>query len=473
MTRIIVLIISIIAASHMGLTAQRTLSLEECIKIAQDNSIKIKQAFLSKKNTEIQEKFARQQLLPSLSANSTLSYHLGRSIDPTTNTYLAQSFMSQGINLNTGFTIYNGTKLRNSIKQAITNRQASEEEIQQMKRDIALLVANTYLAILYTNENISNAHSQYNATKEQLDKMNKLIEAGLKAPASSLNLEAQLLADEQKIITYQNELDKNYLNLKNLLLLDDKENIKIIIPKLGIDDYTASEINSYNELYNAAMQHYPAYQASQYKIKSAILQKKIAQGSLLPSLNIYAGLSTNYADKAKKFSFEPTIKYQNFIIDGEQKKVGIPSVKTTVLDYPYMSQLEDNLGIGLSLQLNIPIYSKYAYRAQIQNAKIKIESEKLSQELIVQDLKTKIQNAIADKRAAKMQYKAAGKTYEARHTAFENTKKQFESGTISSYDYINSRALLEQAQNNMTLAKYQYIFKSIILDFYLGKNIKL
>lgn len=465
MTRIIILTL-IFASTILSVHGQRSLSLQQCIEIAQENSLKIKQAYLLGENAKIQEKFARQQLMPSLNANNSLSYHLGRSINPTTNSYLAETFISQGINLNTALTLFNGFKLKNRIKQAIADKQASKLEIEQMKKDIALLVTNMYLAILYTEENIANAEAQYKVTKDQLDKMQKLIDAGLQAPAEAINLEAQLLSEKQKVITYQNELKKNYLNLKNILLLEDNDNIIIVKPSLDMNKYDMISKYTFDEIYATAIQHYPAYQASQSKIQSARMGEKIARGSLLPSINLYAALSTNYADKAKKVTYEPTVKYQNFIIDGQQKEVGIPSLSPVIHEYPYFSQLKDNLGIGVSLQINMPIYNKYAVKMQIQNAKIKIESEKLSQELLLQDLKTKILNAIADRDAAKIQYQAAIKTYEARKLAFDNAKERFENGIISSYDYINARILMNQAQNNMTLAKYQYLFKTMILNFY-------
>ena len=458
--------------SVFDMNAQKVMSLEECIQMAQENSISVKQSYLTNSDAVILEKYARQQLLPSLNSSTDISYNLGRSIDPTTNDFLTESFTSQRYGINSMVTLYNGNKLRNSIKQAIMNRKASEQDIEQMKRDIALLVANTYLSILYAKENLANAQNQYQSTKEQLDKMNKLIDAGLQAPSASLNLEAQLLSDDQKIITRKNDLEKFYLDLKNILLLDDSVNLQIKIPQIDIDKLSMPELKTVKEMYNASLQHYPAFTAAEYRIKSAEYQNKIADAALLPSVSFYAGLSTNYADRAKKLiGTNEVINNQTVIFNGQEVSIGFPVTVPVFGDYKYFDQLKDNAGVGLALQVSVPIYNKYAIRSQIQRSKLNIESAKLSREKIVQEVKSKIQVSLADARSARLQFLAATKTYEAQKAAFENAKKQFDIGTLGTYEYLNAKSMFEQSENTLLISKYTYLFKIKILEFYLGENL--
>lgn len=468
----IVIVLFVLILNIFNLNGQKLLDLEECISIAQENSLSVKQSYLAMEDANIQEKYARQQLLPSLSASTDLSYNIGRSIDPTTNDFLTESFTSQRYNLTTLMTLYNGNRLRNSIKKAMMDKKASVQDMEQMKRDIALLVANTYLSILYGKEKVVNAKKQYNSTKEQLEKINKLIDAGLQAPSASLDLEAQLLADEQAIISAKNDLEKFYLDLKNILLLPDSQEIEIVKPNIDIDKLVEPQVKTLNELYNASLQHYPAFSAAELRIKSAEYQRKIANSALLPSIGFYAGVSTNYADKAKKFiNTEEIIRNENVFFNGQEVTIGFPVSVPVYGDYNYFDQVKDNLGTGLAIQVNIPIYNRYSVKSQIQRSKLNIESAKISRERVVQDVKTNIQTALSEQKSAKQQYLASQKTFEARKRAFENSTKQYNTGTIGTYEYLNSKTLYEQAQNTLVISKYQYLFRTKILEFYLGENL--
>ncbi len=455
-----------------NISAQKVLTLKECIDIAQENSLSIKKGLLSERASDIDLRYTKQQLLPSLNANSSLSYNIGRRIDPTTNSYLSQSFVSQGINLNTGIVLYNGGKLRNSIKKAVFDKNASKEDIAQMKRNIALLVTNTYLSILYAQENLQNAEEQYKSTKEQLKKEKKLIAAGLKPPSSVLNIEAQLYADEQKIVEGKNNVEKFYLELRNLLLLGDAERIEIKTPAINIAEHSDIDELSLAQIYTSALQHYPAYSAADLRLKSSETQRKIAKSSFYPLLSFGGGLSTNYANKALEIiGYNQGIREETFLINNTEVPVGIPYQIPITQKQEYFNQLKNNLGFGMAIQVSIPIYNKYAAKANLQKAIINIENQRIAKEQIAQDLKSKIQLAYSESKAAKSQYLAAKKAFEAQKAAFDNAKVQYELGALGSYDLINAKLMYDKAENSLLLSKYQYIFKTKILDFYSGENL--
>ncbi len=455
-----------------NINAQKVLNLRECIKIAQENSLSIKKGLLSERSSDIDLKYTKQQLLPSLNANSSLSYNIGRRIDPTTNSYLSQSFMSQGINLNTGIVLYNGGKLRNSIKKAILDKKASKEDIAQMKRDIALLVTNTYLSILYAQENLQNAEKQYKSTQEQLSKEKKLIAAGLKPKSSALNIEAQLYADEQKVVEGKNNIERYYLELKSLLLLGDSERVEIKTPTINITDQADIDELALTQIYTSALQHYPAYTAADLRVKSSELQREIAKSSFYPVLSFGGGLSTNYANKALEVvGYNQSIREETFLINNTEVPVGIPYQIPITKRQEYFNQLKNNLGFGMAIQVSIPIYNKYSAKANLQKTIINIENQKIAKEQIAQDMKTKIQLAYSESKSAKSQYLAAKKAYEAQKAAFDNAKVQYELGSLSSYDFINAKLMYDKSGNSLLLSKYQYIFKAKILDFYLGENL--
>ncbi len=464
----------LIIVFHYYGQCQKTYTLRECISIAQDNSLDIQRALLSQDDADINKKLAFHQMFPSLNAGSSFGYNIGRRIDPTTNSYLNQTFLSQGMNLNTRMILYNGNRVRNNIKKSRIESKAVSYDIQQIKKDIALLVTNTYLSILFSKENVKNAKSQYDSTNERLEKMNKMINVGAAAKSSSLSMEAQLLRDEQKLMSAKNTLDMNILNLKYLMFLTDEDSLSIDVPDIEVNIDEKYSTYKLKELYDIASQTYPALKASKLRVEVAKFNEKIARASYLPSIGIGGGISTNYSNKAKIVEgYEQQTFYQPLIIDNETKNVGFISQRPILADQKYLDQIKNNWGVFISLQLSVPIYNNYEVKAQVQKAKLAYKSTDIAEKKLVQDLKINISKSLSELKNAQNEYFAAQKTYQAQLNAFENAKKQYDLGVIGSYEYLNEKSLYEQSQNSLLISKYQYVFKSKILDFYLGKEITL
>ncbi len=468
---IIPIIIALLSVKSAG--AQELLNLEQCINIALEKSLTVKQALLAEKDAAINEKLAKSQMFPSLEGNSNMGYNIGRRVSPLTNTYISESFLSQSYSLSAGMMLYNGNRLKNSIAKSRFDKKTAEENTNQIERDIALLVTNSYLLILYAQENMSAANSQFNSSKEQLEKTQKLVNAGARPQSALLNLEAQLLSDEQKVIMRKNELEKSYLDLKNILQFNEDRKFVVQVP--DIDGLLTKKEYDYSldELTLKSLSHQPELAAAEYRIKSAEVSKKIATSGLLPSLSLFGGISSDYVNKAKKVTgYISDYSFTNFLINNQEIKVGVPYEIPILENQKYFDQLNNNLGFGFAVQLRVPIYDNYSTRSNLQKAKMGIETAKIQKDQAIQDIKTKVQLAFADYKSAKSQYQAAEKAFDAQKNAYESTKSQYDIGLVSIYDFMNSKNLFEQARNTLLISKYDFVFRTKILDFYLGENLK-
>jgi outer membrane protein len=463
---IVIILIGISARS------QKLMNLEECIKLALGQSITVKQALISEKESEINEKFAKMQLLPSLEGNSNVGYNIGRRVSPITNTYISESFLSQSYNISTGMMLYNGNRLKHNITKSKFDKKATEENTNQIERDIALLVTNYYLMILYAQENLNASLSQFNSSKDQLEKTQKLVNAGARPASATLNLEAQLLSDEQKMIMRKNDLEKAYLDLKNILQLNDTKDFIIQVPDINAFLVTKPNEYSLEELTLKSLSHQPELAAAEYRIKSSVIAKKITKSGLLPSLSFFGGITSDFVNKAQEVvGYNKTYNYTNFLINNQEINVGVPYEIPIFQTQKYIDQLKNNLGFGFAVQLRVPIYDNYSTRSGIQKADLAIESMKLQKDQAIQNIKSKVQTAFADFKASKLQYQAAEKAFGAQKNAYESTKTQFDIGMVSIYDFMNAKTLFEQAQNTLLISKYDFVFKTKILDFYMGENL--
>jgi len=453
--------------------AQEEWPLERCIQHALENNLNIKQAEISVGFAEINEKQSKQARYPSLNASANINSNFGRSIDPITDAFSTQNFISNGLNLNTGMTIFNGYRISNTIKKSGIDRQAAELDVDQSKRDIALAVANTYLNALFAEENLKIFESQLQTSNEQLSQIQKLISAGVRPANESLDILAQIATNEQNIISAENNEQIALLNLKQLLNLEPNVVMVLETPN-QVEITNDPDLLTFDEVYRSALQNQPNVKAAEMRINSAEIDEKISRAGLLPNLSIGGAIGSNYSNQGRRVTgTESVLRSQEVFINGMpitiETPIDIPNLENT----PYLNQIDENLSYGIGLNLNYPIYNNYATKAGIERSKLNIINAQTQAEIQKNNLKTTVQQAIADAKAARRKLNASERSLEAQQASFSNAEKRFNAGTINSFEYVTIKNALAQAEVNAVLSKYEYLFALKIIDFYMGKSIKI
>ncbi|MEL6986684.1 MAG: TolC family protein, partial [Bacteroidota bacterium] len=458
-----------------SVSAQEIWTLEKCIRHARENSLNIKQGNIAVQNAEINLKDSKANRLPSVDGSVSVGLNFGRRIDPTTNGFVDTRITSNSYNLSSGMTLWNGGRIKKGIEQSEVNLEAAQMDVDQTRNDVALNVANAYLNVLFAQENLANSKKQLEIIQEQLKQVDQLIEAGTRPRNERLDLLARIAGIEQTIITNENNIEINLLQLKQLLLLEPEENMRIEVP--NIDDIIATDPEqiSFGETYAYAVENQPRFKSRKLRKEAAEIGVDIAKTGNMPSLTVGVGIGTqaSSANNVKVDRFQDVVLNQDVFIDGAPAVLGVPSELPITSTKTYFNQLDENLGYGGSLSLNIPIFDRGFTKNNVERAKLNILSNDVTEEQEKQALKTDIQNAVTTARANKKQMEAAEKTVESLQLAFENAKKRFELGAINTFDYITAQNNLETEQINLLIAKYQYVFSMKVIDFYLGKEILL
>jgi outer membrane protein len=233
----------------------------------------------------------------------------------------------------------------------------------------------------------------------------------------------------------------------------------------------------FKAVYNQALGAQPQIRAGELRIKSAEIGVKIAEAGLLPSLFANANISSNYSNKildftkGKKVIEEVT---QNVKFNGQI--IPVTFYQPAIIESPkkaYGSQIGDNLGQGIGLQLQIPIFDGFQRRIAVDRQKLNVESQNIALERNKQQLKADVQTAIANAKAARKQFEAAQRTFEALKAAFDATEKRLATGGANGFEYIQARSNVDNAERDVTVAKYDYLFKVKIVEFYEGKKLTL
>ena len=388
--------------------------------------------------------------------------------------------------LSVGATLYSGGRINNTIKQGKIDVQVAEKDAEATFNEIALSIANSYLSILMSEEQLENANRRVKLSQGQLGQTDKLIAAGSLPVNDRLDVLAQIATDEQSAIQSKNAIDLNYLTLKQLMQLDPATDFKIERPAFSIPPDANPTATTFNDVYQKAVTTQPQIMSGELQVKSAEVGVDIAKSGFYPTLSIFGGLDSRWSDASKLFTpeFYTERITQPYYVNTDELGLGlgervvnigtdIPGVNFIPKSYPYFDQIKDNFGQNVGLDLRIPIYSLGINDINVQRAQVGILSAQVASGVQKQQLKNDVQQSIASARAAQLTLEASQRAADASKVAFENAENRFNLGTINNLQLLTARNTYDIAQTNLTVAKYDYLFRLKILDFYLGNEIKL
>ncbi|MDX2249084.1 MAG: TolC family protein [Bacteroidia bacterium] len=466
------LVFSLIVSVSMAQDAN-TWDLRKCLEYALESNISLKQAELNRLNNQIGLEQAEASRMPSLSFGGNTTTNFGYSVNPFTNQFTSQAIQSLNAGLSSNVTVFNGFRISNTIKQAELDLKASELDLKQAENDLALNITIAYLQILRNEEIVKSAEFQVASTKEQRDRTEKLVRAGSLAQADLIQLESQIATDELTLVNAQNQRELSYLNLMQLLRLDPNQPFRIQVPELnepGADFMDASTA----EIYKLAESTQPFIQSADINVQSSALDMEIAKAGRLPSLTASGQIGSGYSSGRQQFTgetFDVTSPVQISVNGGEIQPANItyPDQGRVTDTYSFGNQMVDNLGGNISLNLNIPIYSRKQNIANMQRAEVGFKNAQFTAELQRQQLEQTIQQAYLDAKSAYSSFLATQKQVAALELTFQNTEKQFNLGVANSTEYLLSKNNLNRATNDLVRTKFDFIFRTKVLDFYQGK----
>lgn len=448
-------------------------TLEECINHALENNLQICQQQLNSELSRVNVLSSKGLLLPNISGNATHVYNYGRTIDRYTNQFAFDMVQSNNFYASASITVFNGFQLLNSVCQREFELSASKYDLETIKNDISLTIATAFLQILYNREMVSNAEKQLEITFSQVERTQKLVDAGATAKSVLLNLEAQAATEEYQLVKLKNQLDLSYLSLAHILYLRDHKNFKIAIPEIDIAKESVPVDAGY--IYEYALKNQPEIKSFEMRLESAKKGLSVSKGALSPSLTIGASIGTGYSGASNKID---DIQYTGYDTIGITTGIPPEYVLAQTFNYiynpiPFNDQINDNFNSSVGFYLTIPIFNQLQTRTNISRSKINILIAETNLEQIKLTLYQTITQAHADADAALIRHQAAQKQLISAETAYKFAEERFEVGDITQVEYQDAKNRLIIAESELLQGKYEYVFKMKVLDFYLGKPIKL
>jgi len=445
-------------------------SMEQCINYAWDHNIQIKQAQLTQqvsKNNVLQSK---ANLFPTLNGFASHTYNYGLTVNPFTNSFANAEVTADDFALSSSLTLFSGLQNINTIKQNELTYQANTMDVQVSKNNIALSIAQGYLQILLDRELHTEALNQQGVSSAQVERTKKLVDAGSLAKSNLLDVESQEATDEVNVVNTQNQLDLAMLNLSQLLDLDSAQMITIISPEIDIPQN--SSLSDPEKVYSKALTTQPDVQSAQLKWESAERSTAVSRGALYPKLSLTASIGTGYSTQNSEVSGQKTtIDTIYTTVPGVD--VLFPNSSYITRLVPYGKQLSNNANESFGFRLTIPIFNGLQANIAAQNAKLNEQNAYYTYQLSQLNLRKTIQQAYADALAALNNYHAEEKSVAALRESFSYAQTKFDVGMVTALDYNTAKTNLAKAESDLSQAKYNYVFKAKVLDFYEGKPLKL
>ncbi|WP_343328285.1 TolC family protein [Polaribacter staleyi] len=423
--------------------SQKKWTLKECVNQALDKNISIQQNKLNLEIAKTDLKSSKGNFLPTVSANSGGNLSAGSNFDPVTNNRSASTtFFGGNVGLSAGITVFNGFRNLNLYKQAELGIETSKLDLAKIENDVSLFVVNGYLNVLFAKENLEVAKVQAEISKKQISAANDRFEAGTIAKGELLNFKSTAANDLQSVITQENALDLALLNLAQLLQVPvnnfDVASLDVQSPSSDLLYKNSSAV------YDKSLTKMPEIKRAKLAIENADLGIAISKGSYLPTITSSVFANSNY-----RYIIKPT---------------GVPTGN-------FFDQLDGNLGYGVGFNVSVPIFNGFKTDASVKRSKInkeifetRLESEKLN-------LKQTIEQAFLDVKSSLKAYEAAKISLEAQKEAFKNAQERYNYGVMTLFDFDLVRTRLVNAEGAMIRSKYDYVFKTKVLQFYSGELI--
>ncbi|MEI6507676.1 MAG: TolC family protein [Bacteroidota bacterium] len=455
-------------------SAQKYLSLQECVDVAIKNNISVKQREAGKESVKADLLQSKMSVLPNINGQATNNFNTGFAINPATNTAEQNlTFRNNTMGISANMILFNGFQQSNNIRLQQSNIKASEQDVESTKNTIRLTVANAYLQVLMNTELDERNHLQAGFTREQIVKQQKLYDLGAANKVKLLQLKAQVANEELVIVTGKNALEQSYLTLWQLMNLEPDTSVRIIKPEININKIE-NEPRTSTEIYNDYLSQSPEVKAAQQRVRSAELTKYVSTGGRSPRIMMNASLSSLYSTQSQQpTSISSLNNYSKGYVDKNNNPLDINAVMPTY-NYevtPFSTQFDRNLGKAVGFTMSVPIFNAWQVNTNIQKSKINEYSAHLTEKQAQNDLYKNISQAHQDFRAAQKKYEATQNSFDANKESYQLSESQFTLGAINTTDYLNIKNEYLKAQSSYVQAKYELVFRRKVLDFYLGKSL--
>lgn len=415
-------------------------TLDDCIGFAQRNNLDVQRRSLQVEKSDVELSTAKYSRLPDLNASVGADASFGRVLS-SDNTYQTKNQTSGSLNVSASVPLFQGMRINHQVKAGKLDLAAAVEDLERAREDVAIHVMTLYLEVLYNKEMVGVAERQLTLSTQQAERSRALAAAG-KQPESTVYESDALVASNRMTLTQaRNDLQLALLNLSQALNRESAAGFDIVDPALDSVALAAlHRLCSADDVYAYAAENRPHIRAERLRLESSEHSAAIARSALYPSLSLSGGYGTG-------------------VYSADQDK--------------FWTQMRHNSREYVGVSLNVPIFNRRATRNGIRTAQIAVRSQQLAVTEAERELRKLIEQAWYNADASYAKYRSAEAAAASARIAFAYEERKAEAGRSTVFDFNDAKTRMEKAEADAVQAKYEFVFRSKILDFYRGKPLQL
>ena len=418
----------------------KTWTLRDCIDYALDHNIQIQTQEITRQTSEVSLEQAKAARYPTLNFSTSFGANFQNAV--TYNDYMEKSSgvsASNNYSLNSGLTLYQGGRLRNTIKQQELQTEAAGYDVEQSKIDLEINIAQAFLQLLYNKEALDLNVQASDLSARQVSRGEQLFNAGSISKVELAQLRSQHASDEYQVISAENALESARLQLKQLLELGLDESFEPDFPEIG-DELVAAPLPDLSDVYAEALATLPSMRSAALGVDASGVAVQVARGSYAPSISLNAGLSTGWNS----------------------------ATGTT-----YFDQLGNKLGESVGLSLSIPIFNGKQVRTNVKRAELQYASQQLQYESTRKQLVSTLESLRNDAVSAQQRYYSAQEQLKSAEESYNLVSEQFNAGIKNTVELLTEKNNYVSALSQQLQAKYQAVLAAKVLGRYLQQPIDL
>jgi len=445
------------------------LSLQQAVEIAIRNNITVAQSATRVEAADINRKQAKANMLPSLNADFNYGWNNGRSIDPFQNIYVNQQLQGSNVSVSGNWNLFNGLQVQNSMKQTKFAHEATKMELQQAKDQLTINVIIAYLQVLSGEDLLLNLESQALVTKNQVERLQVLVSEGARGQYQLSDMKGQYANDQVSIVTAKNSLDIARITLCQLMNIPTSKTIQL---ERNDAPFPQEPYGATPEMIYANGKNLPGIKATDLRVESAKKAIAVEKGAFMPRIGLYGNLFSNYSSAAETRTLTGTtdVTTDNYVLVNSVKtNVISPQSQFAFQSISYNNQMKNNIGSGFGVAASIPIFNNLRTKYRVDQAKVQLKAAELDKSQADLTLRQNIEQAYANMESAYNRYKAVDEQYREYAESFRANEIRFNEGVINSFEYLQAKNNLDRARLNLTQIRYEYIFRTKILDYFQGK----
>ncbi|MCD8206956.1 MAG: TolC family protein [Bacteroidales bacterium] len=436
----------VILGIAVSAAAQGQWTLDSCINYALERNISLQQSRLSAESAEVDVYAAKGQLLPNLSFSTQQSL-INRPYQESSSTVSGSEILTTNAKtsytgnygLNAGWTVYEGSINRNTVKQNKISSEISQLDVENTANSIQESIVQNYMQILYAIESVRVNENTLETSTAQRDRGRELFNVGSISKVDLAQLEAQVSQDNYQLVSSKTQLANYRLQLKQLLEIEGDYEMELYVPEID-DGVVLSLVQDKQSVYLSALDSRPEIAASRLNLDASQLAIKIAKGGYIPRISLSAGISTNH---------------------------------TSGTDFNFTEQLKRGWNNTLGLTISVPIASNRQNKSAVQRAQIQYKNSELDLAQQEKDLYQKIEGYWLDAISYQQQYVAAKDNTASAETSYELVTEQFNHGLVSTIDLLQEKNNFLSAQQQLLQAKYMAVMSRLLLRFYAGGSLSI